>query len=387
MRRTFKYIFCVQVLLLGGLFSGCENTMSEEPEGYYPIVFEAIIDPEFTSTVTRGVKLKSTNLSSFGVWGFYNNVARVRNIDYNKTNGVWRSNRTITWASGGMNFYGFSPSFSVSSGNTNSTMLQNPKYVEYESPDDVDAQVDLMYSSIFGLKRSDNNGKVIFSFKPAMHYIGFTGKNGIVSETAGTVYKVFIKEIILHNIVSNGKFVYNATTANLGSWTIAKGADAKYINMRKVLTTPIELTSTQVQLLNDEYFIIIPQACTKWNTTAANPVPIATADANHNYYIETVAQIIQDDGTNQTYLLGNPDNSDPEHPQYESVYFPAATKTFRINAGSTLPINFNGGYNKDGLPYLENNDRGEGVEVKVSEWMDFVITPEDWVPVYEELEF
>jgi hypothetical protein len=48
---------------------------------------------------------------------------------------------------------------------------------------------------------------------------------------------------------------------------------------------------------------------------------------------------------------------------------------------------FNGGYNKDGQLYLEHLDRGEGVEVTVSEWMDFVITPEDWVPVYEELEF
>lgn len=381
MKKKFIYIFSILILLLVVIFSGCKNSIDEESEGYYPIEIEAIIDPQFTSS-SRGVKLSSTNLSNFGVWGFFNNVARVRDVTFTKTDGVWRGSRTITWATGGMNFYAFSPSFSISSGNTNSTMLQNPKYVEYTSPIDVDSQVDIMYSSVYGLKKTDNNGKVKLSFKPAMHYIGFTGKNSI-----GTEYKVFIKEIILHNIVSNGNFVYNATTANLGSWTIASGSDANYVNMRKVLATPIELTSANVQLIYPEYFIIIPQSCTKWNTSATAPIPITTADANHNYYIETVAQIIKVEGTTETYLLGNPDNSDPVHPQYESVYFPAAAKTFRINAGSTLPINFNGGYNEEGKPYLENNDRGDGVEIEVAEWMDADFEIEEWIPIYEDLIF
>lgn len=381
MKKKFIYIFGILILLLVVIFSGCKNSIDEESEGYYPIEIEAIIDPQFTSS-SRGVKLSSTNLSNFGVWGFFNNVARVRNVSFTKTAGVWRGSRTITWATGGMNFYAFSPSFSISSGNTNSTMLQNPKYVEYTSPIDVDSQVDIMYSSVYGLKKTDNNGKVKLSFRPAMHYIGYTGKNAI-----GTEYKVFIKEIILHNVVSNGQFVYNEKTANLGSWTIASGSDAKYVNMRKVLTTPIELTSTNKQLISPEYFIIIPQSCTMWRTSKTNPIPITTADANHNYYIETVAQIIKVEGTNETYLLGNPDNSDPEHPQYESVYFPAAAKTFRINAGSTLPINFNGGYNEEGKPYLENNDRGDGVDIEVSEWMDFDFEIEEWTPIYEDLIF
>lgn len=381
MSRKFIYIL-FQLLLLGSFFSGCSNTIvDEESEGFYPIEFEAVIDPQFTSS-SRGVRLSSNNLSSFGVWGFYNNTARVRDIVYTKKNGVWKSSRAITWAAGAMNFYGFSPSFSVSSGNTNTTMLQNPKYVEYTSPADVDSQVDLMYSSIYNLKRTDNKGKVKFTYKPAMHYVGFTGKN-----TIGTDYKVFVKEIILHNIVSNGKFVYNATSANMGSWTLATGADAKYVNMRKEFATPIELKSSNIQMLNGEYFIMIPQACTMWKTTKDSPIPITTADANHNYYIETVAQIIKVEDGVETYLLGNPDNSDPVHPQYESVYFPAAAKTFRINAGSTLPINFNGGYNEEGLPYLENNDRGGDVEVEVAEWLDADFEIEEWIPIYEDLIF
>lgn len=369
------------MLLLVGLLSSCNNMITDELEESYPIEVEAIIDPQFTSA-SRGVRLTSTNLSSFGMWGFYNSAARVRDVVYTKTAGVWRGSRSVTWAAGGMNFYGFSPSFSISSGTTNVTMMQNPKYVEYESPTDVDSQVDIMYASKYNLKRTDNKGKIIFTFKPAMHYIGFTGKS-----TLGTEYKVYVKEIILHNIVSNGQFVYNATTANLGSWTLATGADAKYVNMRKEFATPVELTSSNIQMLKGEYFIIIPQACTMWRTTKDSPIPITTADANHNYYIETVAQIIKVEGANEIYLLGNPDNSDPAHPQYESVYFPAAAKTYRINTASSLPINFNGGYNKDGLPYLENNDRGDGVEVEVSEWLDADFEIEEWTPIYEDLIF
>ena len=380
MKKISIYIYGISTLLLSGFLLGCNNIVETQEENY-PIEVEAIIDPQFTSS-SRGVRLTANNLSNFGMWAFYNGAARARDVVYAKLSTGWRSNRSVTWAAGGMDFYGFSPSFSISSGATNTTMMQNPKNVEYESPADVDAQVDIMYSSKFGLKRTDNSGKIIFSFKPAMHYISFNGKN-----TLGAEYKVFVKEIILHNIVSNGTFVYSATTANLGSWTIAKGADAKYINMRKVLPTPVELTSSNIQMLNGEYFIIIPQSCTKWNTTAASPIPITTADANHNYYIETVAQIIKVEGTTETYLLGNPDNSDPVHPQYESVYFPVTAKNYRINTASALPINFNGGYNKDGLPYLENNDRGGDVEVEVSEWMDADFEIEEWIPIYEDLIF
>ena len=381
MKEKSIYIFCINILLLSEFLLSCNNSILETQDESYPIEVEAFIDPQFTAS-SRGVRLTANNLSSFGMWGFYNNAARARDVVYTKTSTKWRSSRPVTWAAGAMDFYGFSPSFSISSVAASTTMMQNPKNVEYESPADVDSQVDIMYSSKYGLKRTDNNGKIVFSFKPAMHYISFNGKN-----TIGTDYKVYVKEIILHNIVSNGKFVYNANTANLGSWTIASGADAKYVNMRKVFSTPVELTSSNIQMLGGEYFIIIPQSCTKWNTTAASPIPITTADANHNYYIETVAQIIKVEGTNETYLLGNLDNSDPIHPQYESVYFPVTAKNYRINMASVLPINFNGGYNKDGLPYLENNDRGEGIEIEVSEWLEADFEIEEWIPIYEDLIF
>ena len=380
---NFVKYHSLAAILLVSLFASCKDTDMEEDDPFDPIEVEAYIDEQYTTSGTRAARLAASSLAQFSVYSFYNGVVKAKNVLFTNKNSKWVSSKTISWSTGAMDFYGISPTFDIASTNSVQSMNQTPKYFDYEVPTDVAKQTDVMYASLLKLKKTDTKGKLKFAFKPAMHYIGFTGKNSI-----GTDYKVYVKSIILHNVVSNGKFVFSATTKNLGSWTVASGTEAKYVNDTLVFATPIELSSVNSSLTGSDYVVIIPQSCTKWNTTATNPIPISTANANHNYYIETVAQIIKDEGGNQTYLLGYPDAEvDADHPKYESVYFPAAAKSYKIGAGSTLPILFNGGYNKDGLPYLENNDRGEGVEVTVSEWMDFVITPEDWVPVYEELEF
>jgi len=377
-----KYHSLVAILLVS-LFTSCKDTDMEEDDTFYPIEVEAYIDEQYTTFGTRAARLAASSLAQFSVYSYYNGVAKAKNVLFTNKNSKWVSSKTISWSIGAMDFYGISPTFDIASTNSLQTMNQTPKYFDYEVPTDVAKQTDVMYASLLKLKRTDTNGKLKFAFKPAMHYIGFTGKNSI-----GTDYKVYVKSIILHNVVSNGKFVFSSTTKNLGSWTVASGAEAKYVNDTLDFATAIELPSVSTNITGSDYLVLMPQTCTKWATTATNPVPISTADANHNYYIETKAQIIKDEGGNQTYLLGYPDAEvDADHPKYESVYFTAVGKTFKIGTGSTLAILFNGGYNKDGLPYLENLDRGEGVIVEVSEWMDYIITPEDWEPVYEELEF
>ena len=379
MNIKFHIIVNSFLLLTLLLFTSCrESANIDDLDGVYPIEVEAYIDPQYTSRVVR---LSSTNLSEFGVFSFYKNASRARNLIYTKTGSTWKGKSVLTWATGAMDFYGLSPSFAISTTNMNLSMNQTPKFIDYRVPTNYQDQIDIMYSSIFSLSRTDKGGKIAFSFKPGMHYLSFVGKNSI-----GSDYKVFVKSIILHNIINEGQFTYNQTKANTASWVLPTSG-VTYVNDTINFITPVELTSTNSQMLGSEYLIIIPQKCTKWNTTAASPIPITTADANHNYYIETVAQIIKKDGTNEVYLLGNVDNSDPVHPQYESVYFPVVAKNFLIGSGSSLPIMFNGGYNEEGKPYLENNDRGEGVEVEVSEWMDFDFEIEEWTPIYEDLIF
>ena len=118
-------------------------------------------------------------------------------------------------------------------------------------------------------------------------------------------------------------------------------------------------------------------------TTAANPIPLSTADNAKQWYVEMVAQIYKvEEGGTHKYLLGNVDNTDPNIPEFESVYFPQNAKTCSIGIGSTWNIVFNGGYNKDGELYLEHiPDRGgDEVEVSVAEWFQSDFDIEEWTP-------
>lgn len=314
------------------------------------------------------------------MFGFYNATKRVNNVNYTKnaTTGAWKSAKPVMWANGAMNFYGISPSFDISTSNLNQTMVYDNPSFTYTVPTNTDNQIDILYSSVLNLKKADKNGKIVFSYKPGMHYFSFTSKQNI-----GSDYKVFVKKIILHNLISNGTFLFNTKTSNKGTWTAASGSEAIYVNDTLTFATPVEITETQKSITGQEYFIIMPHKVNKWMTTAANPIPLSTADNAKQWYVEMVAQIYKvEEGGTHKYLLGNVDNTDPNIPEFESVYFPQNAKTCSIGIGSTWNIVFNGGYNKDGELYLEHiPDRGgDEVEVSVAEWFQSDFDIEEWTP-------
>ena len=331
---------------------------------------------------TRATKLTNSNLTTFGMYGYYNGAIRINNVNYTKNETSWKSSKPVTWAAGAMNFYAISPSFNISTSKLTETMTASSQTFDYTVPTNANEQFDILYSSVMNLMKSNNNGKIVFSFKPGMHYFGFTAQN-----TIGTGYQVFAKKLIIHNMITNGTFAFG-TTANTADWTAASDANAIYGNETFVFDTPIEITSTKTNLTGDQYFIVMPQKITKWATTDAAPIPISTADNNKNWYVEVVGQIIKtnDDGT-KTYLLGNVDDSNPEKPQYESVYFPQTAKTCKISIGSTWNIVFNGGYNQNGETYLDHLDNGGDIIVKVAEWFPSSIDVEEWTPYSENIEF
>lgn len=377
--KDVKYII-IAILGFSMLISSCT---SEKDFGEGTLENDEIKVEAYIAGATRTPKLTNSNLTQFGVYGFYGLTTRIKNVIFTKNGTSWQGSRVITWPSGAMNFYGISPSFSISTGNLNTSMTSSIQSIDYIVPTNTAKQFDILYSSAFNQTKSDNNGSIVFAYKPGMHYFNFLGQNTLESN-----YQVFVKTIIVHNLISNGKFTFSTTTANKGDWTAASGNDAVYANDTMELSTPIELTSTRISLSGDDYMVLIPQNVTKWNTDESAPIPLTVADTNHNYYVEIVGQIIKtDEEGNKTYLLGNADNSDPNIPQYESVYFPQNGRTCRIGAGSALPILFNGGYNKDGQLYIEHTDRGGGgVIVKVAEWQSSDIEIEEWTPYSENIE-
>lgn len=382
MRRSLS------VLLLTTLwcftFISCSTTDNDisETNDNDEIIVEAHIDGLKDS---RAVKLNSSNLTSFGVYGFYNTAIRINNTTFTKNGTVWKGNKPVTWATGAMNFYALSPSFNISTSSLTQTMTNSSLSITYSVPTNTSEQFDILYSSMLNLKKTDNNGKIVFSFKPGMHYFGFTAQN-----TIGTDYQVFAKKIIIHNMIKNGTFQFG-NTGNSGNWTAASGAEAIYGNDIMEFDNPVEITPTKANITGNEYFIIIPQTVYKWNTTESIPIPISTADENRSWYVEIVGQIIKNnsDGT-KTYLLGNPDDTDPNIPQYQSVYFPQVAKACKIGMGTTWNINFNGGYNKNGELYMEHLDEergGDNIDVKVAETFPSSIDVEEWTPYSENIEF
>lgn len=371
--KTYIKIWPLAILLL---LSACYNDSLTSDEVSDEIIVEASIE----GLDGRAVKLTNTNLTTFGMFGFYNATKRVNNVNYTKnaTTGAWKSAKPVMWANGAMNFYGISPSFDISTSNLNQTMVYDNPSFTYTVPTNTDNQIDILYSSVLNLKKADKNGKIVFSYKPGMHYFSFTSKQNI-----GSDYKVFVKKIILHNLISNGTFLFNTKTSNKGTWTAASGSEAIYVNDTLTFATPVEITETQKSITGQEYFIIMPHKVTKWMTTAANPIPLSTADNAKQWYVEMVAQIYKvEEGGTHKYLLGNVDNTDPNIPEFESVYFPQNAKTCSIGIGSTWNIVFNGGYNKDGELYLEHiPDRGgDEVEVSVAEWFQSDFDIEEWTP-------
>jgi hypothetical protein len=363
-----------------------DNDFSETNSDDEIIVEASIYKPEaITPTktvVSRAAKLTNSNLTTFGMYGFYNTVIKVNNTSYTKNGTLWKSSRPTTWSAGAMDFYAISPSFNISTSPLTQSMTYPSLSISYTIPTNTAEQFDILYSSILNLKKTDNSSKIIFSFKPGMHYFGFTAQN-----TIGTDYQVFAKKIIIHNMIQNGTFQFGST-ANTGNWTAASGGNATFGNDVMEFANPIEITSTRVNLTGNEYFIVMPQTISKWNTTDSTPIPISTADENKNWYIEIVGQIIKNnsDGT-KTYLLGNKDDSDPNNPQYQSVYFPQVAKACKIGIGTTWNIVFNGGYNQNGETYLDHLDNGGDVIVKVAEWFPSSIDVEEWTPYSENIEF
>lgn len=380
MSRASKFILfsfmCILMISCTSEDNSPANNFDEE------VIVEASINwTNSCAKTSRAAKLTNDNLLTFGMYGFYGNTIKINNATYTKKETTWTSNKPATWASGAMNFYALSPSFNISTTKITQTMTAASKSFDYTIPTNTDKQFDILYSSVLNLNKSDNNGKIVFSFKPGMHYFGFTAQN-----TIGTGYQVFAKEIIIHNMITNGSFTYSGTP-NAGDWTAASGGDAIYGNDTLAFNTPVEITSTKTNITGNEYFIVMPQKVNKWATTNAAPIPISTADENRDWYVEVVGQIIKtnDDGTT-TYLLGNVDNTDTTQPQYESVYFPQTAKTCKIGLGSTWNLVFNGGYNKNGETYLDHIDRDGGVIVKVAEWFPSSIDVEEWTPYSENIE-
>ena len=110
-------------------------------------------------------------------------------------------------------------------------------------------------------------------------------------------------------------------------------------------------------------------------------IPISTADANHQTYLEVKCQIIKTD--TGEYVAGNVDNSDSSNPMFATVYFPfpynQKASNLSINVrNANNRIDFNGGFDANGEDFLENNAKVD-VVVTSDEGIENDVVQDPWV--------
>ena len=358
MRRSlFTYSLYIGIVVLFFLCSACSNSVeSNDSTSYNGEEHLVKIIPELKQHSRAGL---DDAISDFYVTGFAGRFVRGKNIHYSFNSNEWIADGSIVWPSGdGMiNFYALSQPYLDGDGISNSKINSTNQYFTFTC--DPDNPRDLLYSSALNTTESMMNGQVQLNFVYALAYPYFTCVQAIDDVT------VNIKEIVVHNLESMGTFTFDKTMGSFGEWT---EIDTAYATYRQVLETPVTLNPNQTTAVTiSEKWKWIPQRPKKWTTTADNPVPITTADENHECYVELKCQIIKDG----SYLWGAASGEN----EYESVYYPFGTNFNSQAYQRAIKLKFTGGYLSDGTPFKPHSGSGQ---FTIAEWITIDALVDPW---------
>lgn len=316
------------------------------------------IIPTFPWSSSRAI---SDVLSEFYVSAFAGNANKGKNVHYTYDGTAWNSDKTISWPLGStkISFWGLSQKFEDANGLSNTSIKPSAQSFDYYS--DPSNPKELMYASTLNTTKATQGGKIALAFNYALARPYFTCVQTIETENV----TVIINEVIVHNLKSTAKFTYSKTQNSNGTWTLNNDL---YDTYTKVLPSPVTLNPDKVTAvtLTDKWYWI-PQKPTKWTTTATTPVPISTADANHESYVELKCKII----ANGSYVWGGAAGSANE---WESVYFPFAANFNTKAYNKAIKLKFDGGYFDDGTPFKPR----EGSEFSIAEWIQQDVLIEHW---------
>lgn len=355
-KTIIRYISGIVISII--LFSvlGCTNSveMNHDTDSYD--IVEII--PTFPWSSSRAL---SDLLSEFYISSFSGSINKGRNIKYSWDGTAWNSSTSIVWPAGStkISFWGLSQKFENANGMSNASIRSNAQTFDFFC--DPDNPRDLLYASMLNTTKAAQGGKVSLAFNYALARPYFTCVQAIETENV----TVIINEVIVHNLKSTGTFEYSKTQNSKGTWKINNDL---YANYTQVLPSPVTLNPDKVTAvtLTDRWFWM-PQRPKKWTTTATTPVTIATADANHESYVELKCKIIY----NGSYVWGGAAGSANE---WESVYYPFSTNFNSMAYNRAIKLSFDGGYFDDGTPFKPR----ESSEFSIAEWIHQDVLIEHW---------
>lgn len=317
------------------------------------------------STGTRATAITSSNyldndlVPSMKVWGYFTADATEGDgvtqggeyvkgiiIDNKSTNSsVWEYNNTADqayWPTQPLNFYAIIPSSDDCM--TVNTAVGGSKIAHVTAdvvvPTDNSKQKDILFAkSLNQTRTASSNTPVDFTFDHAMTQVAFSGK------CAAEKLSVDIESVTIANADQSGTVGFTtdntlgyalATTRTYAKYSIGLADDA-------TLSGTANKETAKNITAEDGVLMMLPQADgTKWATTPASAVSVATADNQHQTYLAVSCKIKNGE---DVYILGGASS-------YQTVYIPFEinweqgkkyTYTLIFGAGS-------GGYDEDGNP-------------------------------------
>ena len=332
-------------------------------------------DPEPLNVVTRGAYIAGSKTPQYSLKYFSGSRVSAAEYTYiynSSTLAFDISGTKWKWQSKAMDFYVVSPSFAAPAF-SNVNITASSATFDYKVQQNFANQEDLVIASLFGVTKKNSGGSVSFKMTHTLSYQGFRAKNMIENTN------VYIKSITIHNLQTGGTWSYTYGSPSKGSWTALNG---EYGDYTYEFATPVSLSTAYTTITGTDYLFVIPQRVDPWMTTRDpnGAIPISTADANHQTYLEVKCQIIKTD--TGEYVAGNVDNSDSSNPMYATVYFPfpynQKASNLSINVRNTNNrIDFNGGFDANGEDFLENNAKVD-VVVTSDEGIENDVVQDPW---------
>ena len=338
--------------------------------------------------VVNGNMITRTNVSStmtdVAMVGYEETIQNYQpGVSFTKVGGEWVVVGPFNWNTedGTTTFACISPSFDICSG-TKTGLKFNNRYFNFTlDPDNIqEFRIGLFITTL-----NQSQGVLRPSLIAGLAHVKFQVTQGI-NET------VTISDIILHNFANTGRFTYGTDQATVGTWEIRSNTEYKsYHDVFSPITLGEFGTSTFVP--NDEetgWIAIIPQTPEFWKPKNLEDKSIAYADANNLAYVEVKCKIVNSDGW---YLWGNADNSNPDQPEYESLYLPINItkskwrKGVTHNGYYTIPLTLDGGYLADGSLWEGHGVKEGLVSFSIPERVLFNAHVDNWIYDDEELDF
>jgi hypothetical protein len=301
-------------------------------------------------------------LTDYYLTAYSGGSSLAKNSHYFLNNGVWDADYPIMWPdrTSYVSFWGLTKDSRASESGVSKLRIDT-KYQRFTYVVDTEKPEDISIASYLDINYEMMAGQVALLFTRALAYPTFKCVQGIQNVT------INIKEIIVHNIITNGTFNFSTEYNSDGKWTTSRSTGT-FGSYKQTFEEPITLNpDCQSEVAISSPWIFIPQKPRAWKP--ASDGSTANADTKHYGYMEIKCKMI----TNDTRLCiwGQPSGEN----EYESLYVPFDLNFNNLGTTDDYILRFTGGYNADGTAFAPH----DGVPLTYATWVQTIPDANPWI--------